>query len=93
MCYHALLEKQIKELEHFFDKRVKKLEILTKGPDFNGFSHPYMPVISSKEPGVISPYQWGLIPFWAKDNAFQKNTLNAKIETISLKPRYLNFIE
>jgi putative SOS response-associated peptidase YedK len=35
-------------------------------------------------------FHWGLIPAWAKDNSIRKNTLNAKIETISEKPSYRN---
>lgn len=55
---------------------------------YNGFTHPYTPVVTSEHPKVLQLYQWGLMPFWAKDRSFQKNTLNAMIETIHEKPSF-----
>ncbi|HCT93980.1 MAG: hypothetical protein A2X19_04695 [Bacteroidetes bacterium GWE2_39_28] len=58
----------------------------------NGFSHPKCPVITDSEPGFIDNYIWGLIPFFAVDTDIQKYTLNARIETVDIKPSFRNNI-
>lgn len=53
--------------------------------DADGFLNPSMPVIDNDRPDSIQLLEWGLLPFWVKDqNEFRKktNTLNAKAETI-----------
>lgn len=60
--------------------------------EVNGFTHPYMPIIVDNRPDIITGASWGLLPSWAKDNSFQKNTLNARIETIHEKPSFKTII-
>lgn len=60
--------------------------------EINGFSHPILPIISDVNPNNITEMQWGLIPSWAKDKSFQKNTLNCMIETAAEKPSFKNSI-
>jgi len=45
-------------------------------------------VISNENPGELSLYRWGLIPFWAKDTAIGNKLINAKSETILEKPSF-----
>jgi putative SOS response-associated peptidase YedK len=45
-------------------------------------------VISDEEPGTLSLYRWGLIPFWAKDSSIGNKLINAKSETILEKPSF-----
>jgi putative SOS response-associated peptidase YedK len=59
---------------------------------YNGFQFPLTPVITNKNPNIIQMFQWGLIPFWAKDDSIKKNTLNAKMETINEKPSFRNSV-
>jgi putative SOS response-associated peptidase YedK len=47
-------------------------------------------VISNIDPGEISLYHWGLIPFWAKERSIGYKMINAKSETILEKPSYKN---
>ena len=54
----------------------------------NGFTHPIVPVVTNRHPENVQFYQWGLLPHWAKDNSRQKQTLNARIETIHEKPSF-----
>lgn len=54
----------------------------------NGFSHAAVPVILDESADVCTGANWGLIPHWAKDTAIQKQTLNAKIETVETKPAF-----
>ena len=45
-------------------------------------------VISDEDPGTLSYYRWGLIPFWAKDISIGNKLINAKSETILEKPSF-----
>jgi putative SOS response-associated peptidase YedK len=47
-------------------------------------------VISNENPGELSLYRWGLIPFWAKDSSIGNKLINAKSETILEKPSFKN---
>lgn len=47
-------------------------------------------VISNENPGELSLYRWGLIPFWAKDIAIGNKLINARSETILEKPSFKN---
>lgn len=38
-------------------------------------------------------FNWGLIPFWAKDDKIKKMTLNAKIESATVKPAFRNSVK
>ena len=55
----------------------------------SGFSHPILPVITSDG---LQLFEWGLIPFWVKDEAsaklIQQRTLNAVGETVFEKPSF-----
>src|SRR5690606_32848026 len=55
---------------------------------YNGFQHPKTPVITNADGHSIQMYNWGLIPYWAKDNSIRKNTLNARCETLSEKASF-----
>ena len=89
MCYYVdsnLTKKEIKEVYN----------IGYEGKDFeaqpflNGYSHPLVAVVLDENPAVATAASWGLIPSWAKDRSIQKQTLNARIETIAEKPSYRN---
>lgn len=58
----------------------------------NGFSHPDTIVAANDYPSKLQTMNWGLIPFWAKDRSIQNSTLNAKIETLSEKPSFRNYV-
>lgn len=59
---------------------------------YKKFSHPQIPVILDETSDILSTASWGLIPFWAKDRTIQKQTLNARIETIKEKSSFKNSI-
>ena len=60
---------------------------------YNGFQHPKTPIITNQKTDTIQLYNWGLIPFWAKDDGIKKNTLNARMETIHEKPSFRNVVK
>ena len=56
--------------------------------EINVFAFEKTPVIIDENPGEIDFFNWGLIPFWCKDDRIKKMTLNAKIETLKDKPAF-----
>lgn len=92
MCFHSKQSKSAQELQNRFNAKFENEE-LYKPSIYNGFQFPKTPVISTKEPEKIQLFSWGLIPFWAKDNSIRKNTLNARMETITEKPSYRNTVK
>ena len=60
---------------------------------YNGFTHPPMPIISNESPDKIQYFEWGLLPQWAKEKSFQKNTLNARFESLSEKSSFKNILQ
>ncbi|MCK9203593.1 MAG: SOS response-associated peptidase [Saccharofermentanaceae bacterium] len=45
-------------------------------------------VISNGNPGSLSFYRWGLIPYWAKDPAIGNRMINARSETLLEKASF-----
>lgn len=89
MCFHSKQSKSAPELKDRF-KATFEQEKFFQPAIYNGFQFPKTPVITHAEPEKIQLYHWGLIPFWANDDSIRKNTLNAKMETISEKPSFRN---
>lgn len=86
MCYYTKITNTAEEIERHYHSPFKSdTSSFQPAEQVNGFAHPNLPVLL--EDG-LDIFQWGLIPFWAKDKSFQKSTLNARIETIREKPAY-----
>ena len=53
---------------------------------------PLYPVIANESMQFIRFFQWGLVPFWTRDESaaerIRTQTLNAKAETIHQKPSF-----
>ncbi len=45
-------------------------------------------VISNDAPQELTHYRWGLIPSWAKDPAIGSKMINARSETLDVKPSF-----
>lgn len=89
MCFHSKQSKDAQELKNRFKaKRFSQEAKYVPKEEVNGFEHPFTPVITQDHPDEIQLFQWGLLPAWAKDTSFQKNTLNAMSETIHEKPSF-----
>ncbi len=80
------------ELENRFNGKIRNYDNLKKKEYINGFSFPKTPVIANNKLDTIQHFQWGLVPFWAKDDSIKKYTLNARIETLKEKPSYKNSV-
>jgi putative SOS response-associated peptidase YedK len=91
MCFHSQQSQSAQSLAHRFNAMFENSSLFKPGI-YNGFEFPHTPVITNTEPHTIQLFQWGLIPFWAKDDSIKKNTLNARIETIAQKPAFRNSV-
>ena len=92
MCFFMQISKDATELKHRFKASFED-EIHYKPSIYNAFQFPYTPIITAKESSRIQLFQWGLIPPWAKNDEIQKNTLNARLETIQEKPSFKYVLE
>jgi len=92
MCYRTKLNAVLKDIESTFKARFIEPESYTPMDEINGFSFMKTPVITDENRGKIEMFNWGLIPFWAKDDKIRRMTLNAKIETVEEKPAYRNSV-
>lgn len=93
MCYRTKLNAKIKNIEKTFDAHFIEPDAYVPQAEINAFSFSKTPVITDENPGEIDFFNWGLIPFWAKDTAIRKMTLNARIETATEKPAFRNATE
>ena len=92
MCFHSKQSQKAQVLENRFRAKFLDTDQFVPTNLYNGFSYPQTPVITNKDPDIIQLFHWGLLPNWATDISFRKNTLNAKIETIKEKPSFRNSI-
>jgi putative SOS response-associated peptidase YedK len=91
MCYYTQQNASIEDLKRRFNAELDNEETYLQSDFINGFSHPNIPVILNSSPHLITTdYTWGLLPSWAKDIEFRKNTLNARIESIDEKASFKN---
>lgn len=93
MCYHTKLNAKLSEIERAFDARFIEPEAFTPMEEINAFSFMKTPVVTDENQGEIEMFNWGLIPFWAKDDKIKKMTLNARIESLTEKPAFRNSVE
>jgi putative SOS response-associated peptidase YedK len=49
-------------------------------------------VIATPDGNVIQPFQWGLVPSWAKDVKIGSKMINARAETILEKPSFKGLV-
>lgn len=89
MCYYLKIAATAKQLAEQYNKE-SNIDF-TPG-DFNGFEHPLTPVIANAQPEAIRLAKWGLIPHWADRDFEARNTLNARIETLSDKASFSPYL-
>lgn len=59
---------------------------------YNAFTHPEVPIIIRGQEDRLTMASWGLLPAWAKEKSFQKNTINARAETLAEKASFKNYL-
>jgi putative SOS response-associated peptidase YedK len=93
MCYHTKQSKLALEVQIRFNATIDNLVEFKPSDYINAFEYPKTPIIIDEKPKVITHYNWGLIPAWAKDDEIKKYTLNAKIETVHEKPSFKHSVD
>ncbi len=92
MCYTISINLTKVALEKRFGAKTEKLRDFNPRYIVSAFSLPELPAITTAEPGEFLPLQWGLIPFWVKDEKaaaeIRTKTMNARSETIEEKPSF-----
>lgn len=88
MCYNTKQTSRIPEIEAKFRIKIPHNEREIRNERIVGFNFPKVPVIRNENKNTLELLNWGLIPHWAKDATIRKNTLNARIETLSEKPAF-----
>ncbi|MBC8320315.1 MAG: SOS response-associated peptidase [Bacteroidetes bacterium] len=87
MCGRFQLSVQGKQISERFNVEVFD-ELYS--PNYNCAPSQKLPVITNDQPNTLSYFQWGLIPFWAKDAKEGFRNINTRSETISSKPSFKN---
>lgn len=96
MCNFYEQKKKKAELEKRFKAMMDDLFDFEIAPEYNGFAHPFAPVILRENCQNITHAQWGMLPSFAKDvKDFRKKTplLNARIETAEEKNSFRHSAE
>lgn len=93
MCYHTKQTKKATEVQKRFEATIEQIEIFKPVSHYNAFEFPLMPVITNENSGLIRHFNWGLIPGWSSDMEIRKQTLNARIETITEKNAFKNYTD
>ena len=85
MCGRFQLSIKGKQMSERFD--VEVFDELYK-PNYNCAPSQRLPIITNDQPEILSYFNWGLIPYWAKDSKVGFRNINTRAETISEKPSY-----
>jgi putative SOS response-associated peptidase YedK len=92
MCYHTSLTRSKDYLEKRFQAKFEQADLFEPIYHDSGFSAPLHPVIADESIESIRFFQWGLVPFWTRDEAaaerIRTQTLNARAETIHQKASF-----
>jgi putative SOS response-associated peptidase YedK len=96
MCYrYSVPGKEV--LEKKFKASFNKSKSFKQKYHVGFYDQIKLPVITNEEPEKINLFDWGLIPFWVKDqqtaNSISKKTANARCESIFEKPSFRNSAE
>lgn len=92
MCYHTKQSKLPQAVQKRFNATIENRKTFVQAENINGFNFPSLPVITNQNPKIITNFNWGLIPSWAKDDKIKAVTLNAKIETLEEKAAFKEVI-
>ena len=97
MCYHLSIAVKREYLETQFDAMFLDPDSFEPMFHVSAFSTPYIPILCNEDTKHIQLFQWGLIPFWAKDekkaDEIRFHTFNARAESVFEKPSYRSSIK
>lgn len=93
MCFFSKQTKDAITLENRFNAKIEDIEQFQTSDYYNGFTYPKTPVITNEDRKTIQMINWGLHPYWAKEDWNKSYTLNARIETLIEKPSFRNITQ
>lgn len=93
MCYRTKLNAKLQDIERTFSAQFIDPASYKPLEEINAFDFLETPAVTDENPGEIQMFNWGLIPFWAKDERIKKMTLNAKLESATEKPAFRNSVK
>lgn len=93
MCFYMQMKDPKPKVEARFQAKAAPETLWPQSEYFNGFSFPKIALITDAAPDQLQTnFSWGLLPSWAKDIEFRKNTLNARLETLTEKPSFKDIL-
>lgn len=84
MCGRVTLTLSGQEIAEIY----KVIEEIEWTPKYNIAPTQQIPVIINDGKNHLKLFQWGLIPFWAKDRSIGNKMINARSETVDTKPSF-----
>ncbi|MBI9043910.1 MAG: SOS response-associated peptidase [Anaerolineaceae bacterium] len=87
MCGRFTLTLEAAELQEFLDLGKMPMEWTRR---YNVAPSQPVAVVRDPEKRQIEWLRWGLIPFWAKDMSIGYKMINARSETVDVKPSFKN---
>ena len=91
MCFYTRQTKSAVEVEKRFNAKIADPDAFGTYEFLSGFTFPKTAVITGDVPDAIQHFHWGLIPEWSADESIRSHTLNARIETLSVKPAFRDY--
>src|SRR5687768_12072536 len=94
MCYHKSLTAKYEQLAEYYSTTYSQVlaDIYSVKFHENGFDFLPGPVVTAGKPSEIQMFNWGLIPFWVKDQTaatrLKVSTLNCISEEMYDKPSF-----
>ena len=92
MCYHTSLDVKKAALEERYKAELPKGKAWKPVVHANAYAVPDWPLLTAQQAGVLSLYNWGMIPGWVKtvDDAkkLRSMTINCRYETMYEKPSF-----
>jgi putative SOS response-associated peptidase YedK len=86
MCGRFARYSLSRELERYFNAHPAAFDIQ---PSYNVAPTQEIPIIIQQEgERHVEKRHWGLVPFWAKDISIGSRMINARVETVTLKPAF-----
>ena len=97
MCFDISYALKKEDIELRFDTKFQEPDMYEPVYHVSAFSLPKVPVIINEESRVIKMLNWGLVPFWIKDEksmeSIRQKTFNARSETMFEKPSFRTSIK
>lgn len=87
MCGRFVQSQEAREYAEYFRVDVVKIDDLTPSYNVAPTDRVYA-VVEYDEERMLGTFDWGLLPWWAKDRKMASRNINARMETVAEKPAF-----